>query len=77
MANSVNIPGGGSGMQGLRTGQASDDYYCPLDSKGSSIKTGGEDRTRITGGLGHAQTSSKTNSAPSSYYSNTNRSQDA
>lgn len=75
-SDSVYTPGGAGGLQGLRTGQTSDSYYCPLESKGSSIKTGDETRTRITGGLGHAQTSSMSAAPPSSFYPNRSRAKD-
>ncbi len=72
---SAKIPAGGDGKQGLRTGQASDDYYCSRESKGS--QDGGDwARTRNTGGLGHATVTSMNNDAPKSYYPNRSRAQD-
>jgi hypothetical protein len=75
MSNSVYVPGGAGGLQGLRTGKTSDDYYCPLETKGS--QDGGDwAMTRMSGGLGHAQTSSLSSAPPSSYYRNASKPQD-
>lgn len=59
----VNSVGGGGGMQGVRTGKAADNVYCPLDVNGTTVKTGDIMRTRLTGGLGHATLHSKTPSS--------------
>ena len=76
MANSVYVPGGAGGLQGMRCGKASEAAYDPLDSKGS--QDGGDwARTRITGGLGHQIVSSLTSAAPKSYYTNSNKNSDA
>lgn len=72
---STNVPGGAGGLQGLRTGQTADDYYCPTEVKGS--QDGGDwARTRNTGGLGHATVTSLNNNAPKSYYPNKSRAKD-
>lgn len=73
--DTAQIPGGGDGMQGLRTYKKAQAYYNPLETKGS--QDGGEwARTRITGGLGHQIFSSLTSAAPKSYYPNKNKPQD-
>lgn len=76
MSNSVYTPKGAGGLQGLRTGQAADDYYCPTEVKGSSVGDQGIDRTRNTGGLGHATVTSLNNNAPKSYYPNRSKAKD-
>ena len=56
--SSVNIPGGGGGLQGVQPCGGD-----PLDVNGTTVKTGDIMRTRITGGLGHATLHSKTPSS--------------
>ena len=58
---------GGGGMQGVRTYQQAEKVQDVLDVNGTSVKTGGIDRTRITGGLGHATLHSKTPSSGHSF----------
>jgi hypothetical protein len=66
--NSVNVPGGAGGMQGVRTGHAAEGVYDVLDTAGDSVKTGDISRTRITGGLGHATLHSKTPPSGHEFY---------